>query len=362
MRCLLKDVTVGREIRSKLQGGMCLATRIQADNGHSDDEPVASAAFEAAYLALHRTGELKRRAGALRAMMGECRLCPRECGVNRLQGERGFCRAPGARLVVSSAQPHFGEEDPLVGRNGSGTIFFSHCNLRCCFCQNWEVSMKGEGAECDAGDLAAMMLCLQGLGCHNVNLVTPTHFVAHILEALDLAAGQGLRVPVVYNTSGWERLEVLRLLDGVVDIYMPDFKYGDGALAGKLSSGARDYPETTAAAILEMQRQVGAARYAPEGVMLRGVIIRHLVMPNDAAGSGWVMEWIARNLPRDTYVNIMAQYRPAWKARDYPEIARRITAGEYRAVVGKAMELGLTNLDIQGVRLMLAFSKDRDDG
>lgn len=327
-----------------------MATRTQ-----TNDSRPASAGFEAAYLALHRSGELKRRAGALRDMMGACRLCPRECGVNRLQGEAGFCRAPGARLVVSSAQPHFGEEDPLVGRNGSGTIFFSHCGLRCSFCQNWEISMEGEGAECGAGDLAAMMLGLQGLGCHNVNLVTPTHYAAHILEALELAAGQGLRVPVVYNTSGWERLEVLRLLDGVVDIYMPDFKYWDGAMAAKLSSGARSYPETTAAAILEMRRQVGAAGFTRDGVMLRGLIVRHLVMPNDAAGSGKIMEWIARNLPKDTYVNIMAQYHPAWKALDHPEIARKVTAGEYRAVVGKAVELGLTNLDIQGVWLMLAY-------
>ena len=315
---------------------------------------------EAAYLALHRSGELKRRAGVLRAMMGECRLCPRECGANRLQGEAGFCRAPGARLVVSSAQAHFGEEEPLVGRHGSGTVFFSHCNLRCCFCQNWEVSMEGEGSECGAGDLAAMMLGLQGQGCHNVNLVTPTHYAAHILEALDLAAGQGLRVPVVYNTSGWERLEVLKLLDGVVDIYMPDFKYRDGVMAAKLSSGARSYPETTAAAILEMRRQVGDARFTPDGVMLRGLIVRHLVMPNDAAGSGGIMEWIARNLPCDTYVNIMSQYHPAGKARDHPEIARRVSAGEYRAVVGKAMELGLTNLDIQGVWLALAYPAGAD--
>jgi putative pyruvate formate lyase activating enzyme len=263
---------------------------------------------------------------------------------------RGFCRAPGATLVVSSFHPHFGEERPLVGMGGSGTIFLTHCNLRCVFCQNWVISQLGRGSEKDIDELASMMLQLQAIGCHNINLVTPTHYSALILKALDVAAEAGLRLPIVYNTSGWERLEILGLLDGVVDIYLPDFKYWDSELSAKYSSGAESYPEVTREAILEMNRQVGVARPAQDGIMQRGLMIRHLVMPNDAGGSEKVMEWIARELPSDTYVNIMAQYNPAYKAFDYPEISRRITAEEYQRAVDRARGLGLTNLDIQGYR------------
>ena len=309
-------------------------------------------AFEPAYLALHRTGELLRRAGALWAMMGECRLCPRECGANRLQGERGFCRAPGTRLVISSYGAHFGEERPLVGLNGSGTIFFSHCSLRCSFCQNWEISISGEGMEQSIEDLAGLMLCLQDSGCHNINLVTPTHYSAHILGALDIAAARGLRLPLVYNTCGWERLEILGLLDGVVDIYMPDFKYWDAGMASKHSAEATSYPELTAKAILEMHRQTGSAQYAGGRIMQRGLIIRHLVLPNNVGGSEMIMEWIAENLPADTYVNIMAQYHPDYRALEYPELSRKITSEEYAAVVEKAKKLGLVNLDIQDGRLL----------
>ncbi|MGD2147769.1 MAG: radical SAM protein, partial [Anaerolineae bacterium] len=305
---------------------------------------------EPAYLRLHRSGELRRRADELWAIMESCRLCPRRCGVNRLEGMRGFCRAPGATLVVSSFHPHFGEERPLVGMGGSGTIFLTHCNLRCVFCQNWVISQLGRGSEKDIDELASMMLQLQAIGCHNINLVTPTHYSALILKALDVAAEAGLRLPIVYNTSGWERLEILGLLDGVVDIYLPDFKYWDSELSAKYSSGAESYPEVTREAILEMNRQVGVARPAQDGIMQRGLMIRHLVMPNDAGGSEKVMEWIARELPSDTYVNIMAQYNPAYKAFDYPEISRRITAEEYQRAVDRARGLGLTNLDIQGYR------------
>ena len=308
--------------------------------------------FEPSYLRLHRSGELGKRALALWSMMGPCRLCPRECGADRLKGQRGFCGAPGTTLVVSSYGAHFGEERPLVGLNGSGTIFLSHCSLRCVFCQNWEISIAGEGMDVSVADLAGLMLCLQDSGCHNINVVTPSHYAAHIIKALDLAAARGLALPLVWNTSGWERLEVLGLLDGIVDIYMPDFKYMDGEMAAKYSSGARSYPEVTAAAILEMQRQVGAARYGPGGVMLRGLIIRHLVLPGGVAGSAKVMEWIAQNLPRDTYVNIMAQYHPDHRAHEYPELSRKITAGEYAAVVDEARRLGLSNLDIQAAWLL----------
>ncbi len=304
--------------------------------------------WEPAYLKLHRTGELKKRADELGSIMESCRLCPRQCGVNRLKGQRGVCRAPGTTLVVSSFHAHFGEERPLVGKGGSGTIFLTHCNLRCVFCQNWEISQLGRGSERKLEDLADMMLRLQKMGCHNINLVTPTHYSACILMALDMAAAKGLRLPIVYNTCGWERLEILAVLDGVVDIYLPDFKYWDSEVSAKFSTGADNYPEITKAAILEMHRQVGVAKPTQDGIMQRGLMIRHLVMPNNAGGSDKIIEWIAANLPKDTYVNIMAQYNPLYKAYDHPEIARRITGKEYKKVVQTAQNSGLTNLDVQG--------------
>ncbi len=334
----LPSIFLGLAGRGSSVGGSAMAAETPAEN---------ASGFEPAYLELHRTGELQKRAETLRAMMRECRLCPRVCGVNRLEGESGFCRAPGATLVVSAAHPHFGEERPLVGKGGSGTIFLTHCNLRCVFCQNWEISHLGRGRETSPDELAGMMLRLQRTGCHNINVVTPTHYAAAILEALDTAAGKGLRLPVVYNTSGWERLEVLEVLDGVVDIYLPDFKYWDGDMSQKYSAGAESYPETTRQAILEMHRQVGVASPSKNGVMQRGLMIRHLVMPNNTADSESIMEWIVANLPKDTYVNIMAQYNPAYKAFDYPELSRRIHGAEYKKIVNKAEEIGLTNLDVQ---------------
>ena len=304
--------------------------------------------FEAAYLEPHRTGELKKRAEKLWKIMDECQLCPRKCGASRSAGESGFCRAPGTKLVVSSFQPHFGEERPLVGRGGSGTIFLAHCSLRCVFCQNWEISHLGRGTASDVDKLADMMLHLQNIGCHNINLVTPTHYSAHILKALDIAAGKGLRLPIVYNTSGWERLEILRFLEGIVDIYLPDFKYWDSEMSLKYSTGAEGYPMRAKEAILEMHRQVGVAKPAKDGLMYRGLMIRHLVMPDNVGGSEKVMEWIAKNLPKDTYINIMSQYNPIYKAYDYPQISRRITTAEYKKVVNRAKEQKLTNLEIQG--------------
>jgi len=318
------------------------------DHGKAEASVNTDSGFEPTYLKLHKTGELKKRAEELWAIMKSCRLCPRRCGVNRHKGMSGICRAPGTSLVISAFHPHFGEERPLVGNGGSGTIFLSHCNLRCAFCQNWEISILGRGSERNIDEFARMMLRLQEIGCHNINLVTPTHYSAHILKAIDIAAERGLRLPIVYNSSGWERLEILKLLDGIVDIYLPDFKYWDGDISSKYSAEAESYPEITSKAILEMHRQVGVAKPAKEGIMQRGLMIRHLVMPNNTAGSENVMEWIAGNLPKDTYVNIMAQYSPVYKAYDYPEISRRITRNEYIKVVKKAIDLGLTNLDIQG--------------
>jgi putative pyruvate formate lyase activating enzyme len=310
----------------------------------------AQPGFEPVYLDLHRSGELKRRGDELWSIMESCRLCPRQCGVNRLAGDEGFCRS-SSQLEISSYQPHFGEEKPLVGKGGSGTIFLANCGLRCVFCINWEISQGGRGTAKAVEDMAAMMLKLQGMGCANINFVTPTHYSAHILLAVDMAAGRGLRLPLVYNTCGWERLDILETLDGVIDIYLPDYKYSSGKMAAKYSSTAESYPEITQAALLEMHRQVGVAHPAQDGLMYRGLMIRHLVMPNRIGGTREVLEWIAEHLPKDTYVNVMSQYTPTYKAFDYPEISRRITREEYDEAVRWARGAGLTNLDIQGYPL-----------
>ncbi|MBN1886134.1 MAG: radical SAM protein [Candidatus Krumholzibacteriota bacterium] len=303
--------------------------------------------FEPAYLALHRSGELRHRGERLYASLSSCELCPRRCRVDRLAGERGFCGAT-ADLVVFSAHPHFGEETPLVGTGGSGTVFFSYCGLRCVFCFNHEISWEGEGTTRRIEDLASMMLGLEGRGCHNINTVTPTHYLPHILLALDLAAGKGLRLPVVYNTCGWERMEILAELDGVVDVYLPDYKYADASAAERFSSGARSYPAVTQRALVEMDRQVGVARPDTDGLIRRGLMIRHLVMPNDAAATERAIKWIAANLPGNTRLNLMSQYRPAHRANEYPEIDRPLTRAEYARAVRAARDAGLANVDIQG--------------
>lgn len=303
--------------------------------------------FESPYLQLHRTGELRRRGEELWTLMERCSLCPRQCGAKRLEGQRGFCQS-NSQLEISDYHPHFGEELPLRGRGGSGTIFLTNCNLRCVFCINWEISQGGRGKQRGIEDLADMMLDLQRQGCHNTNVVTPTHYSPHILLALDLAAGKGLKLPLVYNTCGWERTEILRKLDGVVDIYLPDFKYFDSERASAYSSGANSYPEVTRRALLEMHRQVGVARPAEDGLMYRGLMIRHLVMPNEVGGTRKVISWVAENLHSDTYLNLMSQYRPLYKAFEHEEIARRITATEYAEAVQHAKRMGLSNLDLQG--------------
>jgi len=305
--------------------------------------------FEPAYLKLHRSGELKKRGETLWNVMKSCKLCPRQCGANRLAGEKGFCQA-SSQLEVSSCNAHFGEEAPLVGSGGSGTIFFTNCSLRCVFCINWQISQGGEGTPKSIDDLANMMLYLQRKGCHNINVVTPSHYSPHILLAIDLAADRGLRLPIVYNTCGWERLEILKKLDGVIDIYLPDFKYSDNAMAAKYSSDADTYPDMAKASLLEMHRQVGVAKPAKDGIMYRGLMIRHLVMPNRVGGTKGVVEWIAGNLSKDTYVNIMSQYTPVFKASNYPAISRRITRQEYAESVKWARDAGLNNLEIQGFR------------
>jgi len=316
-------------------------------NSISKGVKMSDSRFEPAYLQLHQSGELKRRGQELWEVMRECHLCPRECKKNRFKGIKGDCKSDH-RLKISAFHPHFGEERPLVGAGGSGTIFFSNCSLKCVYCINWEISQEGSGRFRSLEELAGMMLELQRIGCHNINLVTPTHFLAHILMALDMAAAKGLRLPIVYNTHGWEREEILKYLDGVVDIYLPDFKYWHPSAASRFSSGARSYPEIARKAMLEMHRQVGVARPAANGLIYRGLMIRHLVLPKRISGSMEVLSWIAENLPKDTYINLMSQYQPVYKAFRYPQIARKITRAEYREVVDRARNLGLTNLDIQG--------------
>ncbi len=300
------------------------------------------AADRPAYLELHESGELARRAERAHELLAECAICPRECRVDRLSGAVGYCGG-GAHALVCSAGPHFGEERPLVGTGGSGTIFFGGCSLGCVFCQNYEISHLRRGTEVGAEELANIMLGLQARGCHNINFVTPTHFVPQILAALDLAAGRGLDVPLVYNTGGYDSVETLRLLDGVVNIYMPDAKYADGEVAQRLS-GAADYPEIMRAALTEMHRQVGDLDIGADGIARRGLLVRHLVLPGGLAGTREVMDFLA-SLSRDTYVNVMAQYRPCYRAHEYPEINRHLTAEEYREAVKAAIDAGLHRLD-----------------
>lgn len=296
------------------------------------------------YLDLELEGKLEQIEKELWEIFRECRCCPRRCGVDRIEGQVGVCSST-AKLKVASYGPHFGEERPLVGRRGSGTIFFSNCNLLCCFCQNWQINHRGDGDYRTHRELAEMMLRLQRYGCHNINLVTPTHVVPHIVKALRIAIVRGLRIPLVYNTGGYDSIEIIRKLDGVVDIYLPDFKYQDGEAAARYSSGADDYPEVAAEVIKEMNRQVGRLVADERGVAERGLIIRHLVMPNNIAGTDRFVRWVAEELSTDTYVNIMAQFRPEHRAFDIPEISRRITDEEWRQALAWAREAGLTNLD-----------------
>ena len=309
-----------------------------------------SARFEPAYVALLESGELKRRVEAAYQRLEACDICPRECGVNRLKGEVGVCRT-GERAVVSSFNPHFGEEAPLVGRGGSGTIFFSWCNLKCQFCQNYEISQLGQGREVEPEDLAAMMLRLQDMGCHNVNFVSPTHVVPQILAGVLIAAQAGLRLPLVYNTGGYDSLSTLALLDGVFDIYMPDMKYADAEIALKYSK-VEDYPAINQAAVKEMHRQVGDLIMDERGIALRGLLVRHLVLPEGLAGTAEIVRFLATEISTNTYLNIMDQYRPCYKAGELPPLNRRITLQEYEEAVHLAHEAGLHRLDDRGARLM----------
>jgi len=290
------------------------------------------------YVKLYNSGQLKKKIEELYKILESCELCPRKCKVNRLKGELGFCRS-GKDLVVSSFGPHFGEEKELVGKRGSGTIFLAHCNLGCVYCQNYDISHLGEGSKTTIKDLARQMIYLKKLGCHNINFVTPTHFIPQIVEAVELAVKEGLDLPLVYNCGGYENVEVIKLLDGIFDIYMPDIKYSDTKMSNEFSK-APDYFDRAKESVKEMHRQVGDLE-VKEGIANRGLLIRHLVLPNNVAGSKKALEFIVKALSKDTYVNIMDQYRPCHQAYKYDQIKRFPMADEINGAIEAARKLGL---------------------
>ncbi|MFM8322619.1 MAG: radical SAM protein [Chloroflexota bacterium] len=305
------------------------------------------AEFRAAYLSLLDSGELERRAGEARRRLERCDLCAWECRADRLAGRLGVCQT-GAVALVSSYGPHLGEEDPLRGWRGSGTIFFARCNLRCQFCQNHDISQTDAGLPLDDEQLAQIMLALQDEGCHNINLVSPTHVLAQIIEAVLLAARQGLRLPLVYNTGGYDSPGGLRLLDGIIDIYMPDMKYAS-AQTGQRLSRVKNYPRVNQAAVLEMHRQVGDLQLDENGLATRGLLVRHLLLPNGVSGVNDVVRFLAQAISPATYLNLMDQYHPEYNVRQnphqYPQLNRPVTRAEYQAAVQLAQAAGLTRLD-----------------
>jgi putative pyruvate formate lyase activating enzyme len=309
-------------------------------------------AFQPSYIEAYETGLLKKRIEAASDMLKSCTLCPRKCRVNRMDTDaRGTCKT-GSKARVASYHPHFGEEAPLVGKNGSGTLFFSHCNLLCNFCQNFDISHGGSGTEVSSGQLAAMMIALQHAGCHNINLVTPSHVVPQILSALETAIAAGLSVPLVYNSSGYDRVNTLRLLSGIIDIYMPDFKFWDVAVADAACQ-APDYPEAARKAIMEMHRQVGDLVIDPDGIARRGLLIRHLVLPGGLAGTREIMRFLFSRVSPHSYVNIMPQYRPCGRAREIPELSNPLCVDDFNQALKAAADEGITRLDRAGHRFVI---------
>jgi len=292
------------------------------------------------YAEMERTGELARREQALWDLFDPCRLCPRLCGANRRAGRVGVCSS-AQDMRVASYGPHPGEERPLSGTRGSGTIFFSDCNLLCVFCQNWQIAHRGDGVQASHDRLADMMMSLQRRGCHNINFVTPTHIVPHIVRAVRLAIPMGLNVPLLYNTGTYDSLEVIQLLDGIIDIYLPDFKFQDAAHSARFAE-APDYPVHAAAAIKEMFRQVGTLQVVG-GIAQRGLLIRHLVMPENTAGTDDFVRWVVSELGADTHVNIMSQYRPMFRANEYPPLNRGLSQAEFAQAMNWARQVGLRN-------------------
>ena len=309
-------------------------------------KPDSRQKFEPAYLALLDDNQLATRAEQAYQRMTDCDLCARYCHVDRFKTIKGAVCRTGAAAVVNSFGPHHGEEDPLRGNRGSGTIFFSWCNLRCVFCQNWDISQKGLGYEVTPQTLADMMLQLQARGCHNINFVTPSHVVAQIIAAVNIAAQQGLHLPLVYNTGGYDSPEALALLDGIIDIYMPDMKYGDSDIARRYSK-VRDYVDVNFNAVREMHRQVGDLQLDNNGVAQHGLLVRHLVLPADIAGTEAVIAFLAEEISRNTYLNLMDQYRPCYRADENPPLDRPLTEDEYRRALALAKEYGLRRLDVR---------------
>ena len=308
----------------------------------SATEP-SSKVFRPAYLDLLESGELARRADMAYRHLEDCDLCARYCHVNRRESIKGAVCRTGELARVHSAGPHHGEEDPLRGRNGSGTIFFSWCSLRCVFCQNWEISQKGIGHEATPEELADIMLGLQHRGCHNINLVTPSHVVAQIIAAVHIAAQKGLNLPLVYNSGGYDSPEALALLDGIIDIYMPDMKYGDSELAHRFSH-VRNYVEFNQAAVKEMHRQVGDLVLDAQGIAQRGLLVRHLLLPENIAGTDKVLAFLAKEISANTYLNLMDQYYPCYRADENLALGRPISAEEYRSALELARQYGIARL------------------
>ena len=307
-------------------------------------------AFEPAYLKLFKNSELRERVAQAYERLSNCDICAWECGINRRAGEFGICKS-GELARVSSYGPHMGEEDPLRGWQGSGTIFFSRCNLRCQYCQNHDISQNDSGELVEPERLAAIMLELQNHGCHNINFVSPSHVVPQILAGLYIAAKAGLRLPLVYNTGGYDSLATLQLLDGVIDIYMPDMKYSDAKIARRYSK-IPHYPQVNRTTLREMQRQVGDLQINAQGVAERGLLVRHLVLPNELAGTKEIVRFLAQEISPNTYLNPMDQYRPAYNARKFPELMRSITSQEYQSALHMTHDAGLRRLDKRKPRFL----------
>jgi putative pyruvate formate lyase activating enzyme len=299
--------------------------------------------FEPAYINAFETGILQDKIKSARLLLSPCNICPRKCRVDRLSGETGVCRTARS-AVVSSYNPHFGEEAPLTGTRGSGTIFFTHCNLMCLFCQNFDISHQGYGQEVSDKELAAIMLALQHQGCHNINFVTPSHVVPQILSALEIAIQEGLAIPLVYNSGGYDRPATLRLLENVFDIYMPDFKFWDPEFADKTCQ-AGDYPEIARSALKEMHRQVGDLTLDENGIAQKGLLIRHLVLPGGLAGTREIMRFIAQKISTQSYVNIMSQYRPCGRASEIKGLNASVSPTDFQTALQQALEEGITRLD-----------------
>jgi putative pyruvate formate lyase activating enzyme len=295
------------------------------------------------YIKLLESGELAPRAGQALSLLKNCTVCPHQCKVDRTAGNVGICRT-GAQALVSSYGPHMGEEDPLRGWRGSGTIFFSSCNLRCQYCQNYDISQGSYGQPLDVEGLARIMLELQAAGCHNLNFVTPTHVVPQIIAGVLVAARAGLHLPLVYNTGGYDSIETLKLLDGIIDIYMPDMKYASPA-AGLHYSKVRDYPRHNQAALKEMHRQVGDLQINTDGLAVRGLLVRHLVLPHGLAGTGEITHFLADQISKDTYINLMDQYHPEYNTRHHQKLNRSLKPDEYQSALHSARQAGLHRFD-----------------